>query len=63
MEFRNSIATTGVDIPARVAQYALRVAAQRGRWTMDDGRWTMTASDGDVTQYASRFPLPAEALQ
>jgi len=26
MEFRNSIATTGVDIPARVAEYVLRVA-------------------------------------
>ncbi len=26
MEFRNSIATTGVDIPGRVAQYVLRVA-------------------------------------
>ncbi len=31
MEFRNSIDTTGVDIPARVVDHALAVAAGRGR--------------------------------
>lgn len=30
MEFRNSIATTGVDIPGRVVDYTLAVARQRG---------------------------------
>ncbi|CAN5132777.1 hypothetical protein BH18CHL2_BH18CHL2_08360 [soil metagenome] len=29
MEFRNSIETTGVDIPARIADHVLRVASQR----------------------------------
>ena len=30
MEFRNSIHTTGVDIPARVAEYVLRVDVMTG---------------------------------
>ena len=29
MEFRNSIATTGVDIPAKIVDYAIRVAEER----------------------------------
>ena len=49
MEFRNSITTTGVDIPARVAQYALQVA---------HGEWQMATSGGELTEYALRNTLP-----
>ena len=59
MEFRNSIATTGVDIPARVAQYTLHVSRipygkRRHGTGMTECRNTHT--------YAPRSP-PAEALQ
>lgn len=42
MEFRNSIDTTGVNIPARVIDYVLAVGSgeivpHNGRWTMNDG--------------------------
>jgi len=65
MEFRHSIATTGVDIPARVAQYALRVAHDSIGWRHGD---TGTRGHGDVEMrpdalHALRSPLPAEALQ
>ena len=65
MEFRNSIATTGVDIPARVAQYVLRVAHDSTGWRHGD---TGTRGHGDVAVrpdalHALRSPLPAEALQ
>ena len=56
MEFRNSIATTGVDIPARVAQYALQIA---------NGKLQMASSDGELTEYGITHPHAhaAEALQ
>ncbi len=38
MEFRNSIDTTGVDIPAKIVDYVLAVAAGRGRRTEGGGR-------------------------
>ena len=63
MEFRNSIATTGVDIPARVAQYALRVAR-------DPANGDTATSRTELRQYAIRrirtrstLSAPAEALQ
>ncbi|MCX6027704.1 MAG: RimK family alpha-L-glutamate ligase, partial [Chloroflexi bacterium] len=48
MEFRNSIHTTGVDIPARVVDYVLRVAC------------SVEASGApQITQHASRITHPA----
>ena len=61
MEFRNSIVTTGVDIPARVAQSALQIA---------NGKLQMAPAGGEFMEYASRVTshesralLPTEALQ
>ena len=33
MEFRNSIAPTGVNIPERMARYVLAVAGERVAWS------------------------------
>jgi [lysine-biosynthesis-protein LysW]--L-2-aminoadipate ligase len=41
MEFRNSIDTTGVDIPARIVDHVLAVAAEQGR----DARAELVADD------------------
>ncbi len=51
MEFRNSIHTTGVDIPARVAEYVLRTA-----YCVDHER--TAHSTASSTQYAIRNTTP-----
>ena len=68
MEFRNSIATTGVDIPARVAQYALRVANSERQ--ISNRERQIAGGESEILPYALRnahhvqhSPLPVEALQ
>ena len=61
MEFRNSITTTGVDIPARVAQYALQIA--NSEWQMAPSSAEPTEYATRITQHVSRITLPTEALQ
>ena len=73
MEFRNSIATTGVDIPARVAQYALQIANSEWQMAPSSSEPTEYATrtlaalrfgaSAGVTQHVSRITLPTEALQ
>jgi [lysine-biosynthesis-protein LysW]--L-2-aminoadipate ligase len=70
MEFRNSIATTGVDIPARVAHYALQIANGKLQMANGPSGWKVAPSGGEstvhasrITQYAALAMLPTEALQ
>ena len=52
MEFRNSIAPTGVDIPA--AGGALRAANGKCEWQMAPSSGEPTESLGDAPRYATR---------
>ena len=60
MEFRNSIATTGVDIPARVAEYVLGVG--RGERVLGERVLGIGYSGLPDTQYLipnTQYPVPA----
>lgn len=56
MEFRNSIATTGVNIPMRVAEYVLRQAHEGARAPASDGSPTVaSATSASATSAAERL--------
>ncbi len=64
MEFRNSIHTTGVDIPAVVAEYVLDVASRPGINARATGKGPLMGADGDLdvtasTIYGERLSSPA----
>jgi len=51
MEFRNSIAPTGVDIPGRMVDFSLKVAregwAPANGWTSDEAAYQAVSLTGD----------------